>query len=131
MPLFGIAACRLAFCKLLLRRGEILLDGVPAGNFPRYLCLELRLAPRRLPFGSEPLRRDALFGTVQSGVGGSQLRFEHLQIRKAFDPLRFQPREALRGSGGIDRCFLSRPLEGDFNLAQPLVNQVSSGSGLR
>ena len=48
MTLFGIAECRLAFCKLLLRRGEILLDGVPASSLPRDLCLELRLALRPL-----------------------------------------------------------------------------------
>ena len=64
MPLFGLAKCRLAFCKLLVRRGEIALDGAPVSSPPRDLCLELRMPLRGLPLGSEPFRRSALFGDV-------------------------------------------------------------------
>jgi hypothetical protein len=131
MTLFGIAKGRLAFCKLLVRRGQILLDGVPGSGLPRDRCLELRLTLRRLPFGSEPLGGGVLFGSLKSGVGVSHLPFEHLEIREGFDPMRFQLRKAVRGRGGIDGCLPSGPLERHFEFVQPLVNQRSSRGGLR
>ncbi len=47
VPLFGTPLCRLGFCKLLLRRGEILLDGMPRQSPARSLP---RTPPGARPF---------------------------------------------------------------------------------
>src|SRR5262249_7499507 len=46
MTLFSIAECRLAVCNFLLRRGEILFDGLSASRLARDRGLELRRGRR-------------------------------------------------------------------------------------
>ena len=102
-----------------------------AGDFPRYLGLELRLALRGLLSGSEPFGCSALFGNLQSGVGVGQPFFEHLSIRDGFGQFCFTQRKTLSRCGGVYRSLLLGPFEGGFDLAQLSVCHVPSRSGLR